>query len=455
MKYKPDCISIGLARTTLYSGLILFLNYCITTTANAQIVYASAINSGGVATIFYINLATCESCTISPASPNIGTEDFVMLPDGTHLNMDLGGIRRLEAPPSVNIIWQAGSPQGYSAAGQLAPNGLVYLVGPSGLATYNPANNTITLIGPWPAGVSNVYDIFYIDGVLYANGVNQSGNPILIEINVGNPAQSIFTPWSVGYTDGEGGNWNGDEGVFFADASHTIYFYNPQDGTVATICDIDTDFSIISLTTLPAGLPNYPCISGCNSDAGELAQGGPFNTCVNGILNIPAATQTVVDADDLLQYILFSNPADTAGSILAVSNTPAFSFAPPMQAGVTYYVAAVVGNAQNGSVDLNDPCLDFSNALEVIWQPLPTIQLAAPNSDVCAGGCRTLDVVLTGTGAFAVMGNLLSGGNVVGTFSETFGGNTGTLVLCVPGGTQPGPVTVQTTALTDAWCICE
>lgn len=455
MKRKQARISIGLLRATLYSVLVLFLNSGITTTANAQILYASAINSGGVATIFYINMATCASCIISPTSQNFGTEDFVMLPDGTHLNMDLGGIRRLEAPPSVDIIWQAGSPQGYATAGQLAPNGLVYLVGPSGLGSYNPTNNAITFIGIWPASVANVYDVFYIDGVLYANGVNQAGDPVLIEINVGNPAQSIVTPWSVGYTDGEGGNWNGDEGLFFADASHTIYFYNPQDGTVSTLCDIDTQFSIISLTTLPAGLPDYPCISGCNSDAGELAQSGPFNTCENSTLNVPAATQTVLEADDLLQYVLFSNPADTAGSIVAVSNTPAFSFAAPMQAGVTYYVAAVVGNALNGNVDLNDPCLDFSNALEVVWQPLPTIQLAAPNPDVCAGGCRTLDVALTGTGAFTIAGNLLSGGNVIGTFSETFGGNTGTLVLCVPGGTPQGPMTVQTTALTDAWCICE
>jgi hypothetical protein len=104
---------------------------------------------------------------------------------------------------------------------------------------------------------------------------------------------------------------------------------------------------------------------------------------------------------------------------------------------------------------LNDVCLDFSNALELIWQPLPTIQLAAPNPDLCAGDCRTLEVLLSGTGAFSVTGNLVSGGNVVGTFNETFGGNTGTISLCVPGGTPPGPVLVQPTVLTDAWCICE
>ena len=454
MKHQPALLSIVLLRKTLCAGLILLLNICTSTTVDAQIVYASAVNSAGVATIFYINLATCESCSVSPASPAIGTEDFVMLPDGTHLNIDAGGIRRLVAPPAVDVIWQTGNPDGYTA-GQLAPNGLVYLVGLSGLATYNPANNAIAFIGPWPASVGAVYDVFYIGGVLYANGLDQSGNFIRIQINTGNPAQSIITPWSVGYTDGEGGNWNGAPGLFFADGSHTIYFYNPQDGSTSTICDIDNQYAIISLTTLPAGLPNYPCIPVCSSDAGELAQGGPYNGCVNSTLNFSDATQTVLDADDLLQYVLFSNPADTAGSILAVSNTPEFNFAPPMQTGVAYYIAAMAGNDLNGNVDLNDPCLDFSNALEVVWQPLPSIQLAAPNLDLCAGDCRTLNAVLTGTATFAVTGNLLSGNNIIGTFSQAFNGNTGTLVICVPGNTPPGPVSVQTTSLTDAWCICE
>ncbi len=438
-----------------YTVLILVLNGSIITSTNAQILYANAVNSAGEAVILSIDVATCTFCFVSPVSPNIGTDDMVLLPDGTQLHIDAGGIRRLEIPPSVNIIWQTGNPQMF-VAGQLAPNGLVYLAGPSGLSTYNPANNTITFVGPWPANVIGVNDIFYIDGVLYVNGTDQSFNNIFIEVNVSNPSQSVTTPWIGTSTDGEGGNWNGVEGLFFADASQQIYFYNPQDGMISTLCEnIDVQFDILGLTTPPAGLPNFGCIPICASDAGELAPGGPFNTCINSTLNIPAATQTMLDADDLLQYVLFSNPADTAGSILAISDTPEFNFAPPMQTGVTYYVAAVAGNDLNGNVDLNDSCLDFSNALEVVWQPLPGIQLAAPNPNLCAGDCRTLNVVLTGTGSFTVSGNLVSGGTVIGTFNETFGGNTGTITLCAPGGTPPGPVTVQPTILTDAWCICE
>lgn len=441
-------------RKILCAGLALLLSACISTGVKAQIVYASAVDVSGNAAFFYINLATCESCIVSPVSPNHGTQDIVMLPDGTSLNIDASGIRRLEAPPSVDIIWQTGNPDGY-LAGQLAPNGLVYLIGPNGLASYNPVNNNITFIGPWPADVAVVSDVFYINGVLYANGLDQDLNAILIQINVSNPAQSAISPWTGGYTDGEGGNWNGTPGLFFADASHTIYFFNPQDGSTSTICDIDNQYAIISLTTLPPGLPNYPCIPVCNTDAGELAQGGPYNNCINSTLNFPDATQTELDADDLLQYVLFSNPADTAGSILAVSNTPEFNFAAPMQTGVTYYVAAVAGNALGGNVDLDDPCLDFSNALQVVWRPLPGIQLTAPGSDLCAGDCRTLNVALTGTATFAVTGNLLSGNDIIGSFSQSFSGNTGVLTICVPGDAQPGPVSVQTTSVADAWCVCE
>lgn len=139
--------------------LLLCLLGGVSSEVGAQILYATAVNSGGVAIILRVNVATCEVCEVGPASPNIGTEDLVLLPDGTTLNIDAGGIRRLEAPPSVDIIWQTGNPQGY-LSGQLAPNGLVYLVSPAGLAAYNPANNSITFIGPWPASVGGVGDIF-------------------------------------------------------------------------------------------------------------------------------------------------------------------------------------------------------------------------------------------------------------------------------------------------------
>ncbi len=433
---------------------VLFLfSWMDATQLRAQILYGSAINSGDQATVFYIDMATCESCFITQTSPNFGIADIVFLNDGSTLNISPTTISLIPPPPAVNITWQTSNPQEYTA-GQLAPNGLVYLVGENGLAQYNPANNAITFLGPWPAAVVPVYDIFYIDGILYANGTDGVGS-ILIEINVSNPALSILLPTALLYTDGEGGNWNGVEGLFFADASHTIYFFDPNDESIQTICDIDTDYSIISLTTLPAPLPGYPCIPSCVSDAGVLPQTGPFDVCTNNTFNFSPTTQTTLDANDILQYVLFSDLTDTIGSIIATSDTPQFDFLPTMQTGVTYYVAAVVGNALGSNVDLNDPCVDFSNAIEITWLPLPSVQLSLTTTEICAGNVIPVSFEFMGTPPFTVVGQLLSGSTVVSTFNINSQNFTTTELIFVPSGTPIGTITVQTTLLTDGGCTCQ
>jgi len=439
-----------------FRSLLVLLCVALTIpgTLSGQTIYASAINTSGIATLFSIDLATCSSCIISPTSINYGIEDIVFLPDGTLLNIDAGGLRKVQAPPSTTIIWQTGNPQNYTS-GQLAPNGLVYLVGAQGLASYNPSNNTISSIGPWPSSVAFVFDIFYIDGILYANGFDQSFDGILIEINVSTPVQSIVTPFSLGETHGEGGNWNGTEGLFYADASHTIYFYNPQNESSITLCDIDFNYSILGITSLPPGLPIPTCQTGCISNAGALSTGGPYSPCQNSTFSFSTQSQPVLDSDDLLQYIFFSNPLDTLGSILATSSSPSFNFVAPMQLGTNYYVAAIVGNALNGGIDINDPCLSISNALQLTWKPLPTALLSSPTTDWCAGNCQNLTVTMTGTSVFTLSGNLLSAGNTISTFNASYTQNTGLLNICVPAGTPAGALTVQITSLIDAWCICE
>jgi hypothetical protein len=159
----------------------------------------------------------------------------------------------------------------------------------------------------------------------------------------------------------------------------------------------------------------------------------------------------VMGGNDLLQFILFSNPADTLGSILAVSNTPVFEFDPAtMQAGVTYYVAAIAGSNVGGNVNLNDPCLSISNAAQVTWRLLPTVQLSVNNPEVCEGGCRTILAVFTGTPPFELtVSNPYSGSQTV-----TFGSTTGTFQVCIPPGAPEGPFTLQAVSLSDQFCTC-
>jgi hypothetical protein len=399
-------------------------------------------------------LATCTFCAVTPPSNNIGTVDLICLPDGNHLHIRgvvQNGLRRLLPPPSVQIVWQVNNPQAY-LSGQLAPNGLVYLAGTFGLGTFNPATNTVVYVGDWPGSFNTVEDIFYINGVLYGKAsATPNGNPVLVQIDVVNPSNSVIIgPFFV--TGGaEGGVWNGVTGVFYSDIAlaHDIYFYNPDDGTSTLICDTPPGIGVFGLSFPPPGLPEYDCI--CTTDAGVLPQAGPFNVCTNNTLNFSAATQTNLDPNDVLRYVLFSNLADTAGSIVATSATPSFVFDPAaMQTGVTYYIAAMAGDELNGDVDLNDPCLDFSNALEVIWRPLPTVAFSLAGSpDVCPGGCRTVTATFTGTPPF-----ILAYTTPAGSFTQTFAGNMGSFQVCVPAGTPPGALTVQATSLTDAWCAC-
>jgi len=167
--------------------------------------------------------------------------------------------------------------------------------------------------------------------------------------------------------------------------------------------NINTTISTLKVEdVIFSGIPNgvifslFFCSSCCETNAG-LISASPLNLCPGNNATVPPAFQTLLESDDILQYILFSNPNDTLGSIVATNNTPSFSFNPAtMQTGVTYYIAAIAGNNLNGNVDLTDPCLDISNAIQVTWQPLPAVTFSVANPDVCAGDCTTVTANFTG-----------------------------------------------------------
>jgi hypothetical protein len=406
--------------------------------------------------MFQINLATCEFCLVATLTNVFNANNAAaILTDGNVVTTD-GGLIRLYDPPNPNAIATLNLlPQGFATSGVvLSPGGVVYVSGisPAGLGIYDPASNTFTDIGGWPAGIQGVLDMFYWNGQLYGLAF-QGGLPYLLAIDVSDPAASTIVAPITGATGAVGVAAIPGVGIFLAtDTDDAIYSLDLNTGAATFECSFLTQFEILGLTVAPPGAPAFSCV--CTTNAGTLPMQPLQNICVNTQLTLPVASGTVLDNNDLLQYILFSNPADTAGSIVAVSNTPSFSFAPPMQTDVTYYVATMAGNDLNGTVDLNDPCLDFSNALQVIWRPLPEVSFTAINQDLCPADCRTLTVNLVGTPPFTLSGTVQLNGNQVGTFSQNYNGLTGTLEICAPAGVSPGSLVVQVTSLTDAWCTC-
>lgn len=230
-------------------------------------------------------------------------------------------------------------------------------------------------------------------------------------------------------------------------------------GTVSSWSDLVINETISSITidnvyliSIPYGInfDFFICCSGCLTNAGQISA-AVLNVCPGSQAVVPAATQTFLQSGDLLNYILFSNPNNTLGSILATSASPAFSFNPAtMQPNVTYYIAAIAGNNLNGTVDLNDPCLDISNAIPVTWRPAPTVSLSVGNPNFCQGACNTVTALFTGTPPF----NLTYTSPVGGAATQTFTQNNGTFQICVPANASVGNFTVQATGLIDTWCPC-
>jgi hypothetical protein len=193
-----------------------------------------------------------------------------------------------------------------------------------------------------------------------------------------------------------------------------------------------------------------PDCSPCTTDAGVIA-GSAISICDDAAANFAAPTQTNLEADDLLQYILFTDLSDTLGSIVATSNTPIFSFNPiSLQYDVEYYAAAIAGNGINGNVDLSDPCLDISNAIPIIWRTPLTVAFSVVDPSLCAGDCVDILVTLTGLPPFDLTYSLPLGGVQTEMFTE----NNGVLLICLPENTPPGNLVLQALSLTNDYCAC-
>jgi hypothetical protein len=236
--------------------------------------------------------------------------------------------------------------------------------------------------------------------------------------------------------------------------SVTVVSYSPPLLSPSTNTNAPNDNATASLADIGISLSTTDRCNGpscCITDAGTMS-GNNQSLCANQVANFTHNGNQVLDANDLLRFILFSNPADTAGSIIATSNTPSFTFNPAtMQTGVTYYIAAMAGNGVNGNVDLNDPCLDFSNAIQLIWRPLPSVTFSVANPNVCAGGCTNVTASFTGISPFTL--TYTTPGS--GPQTQTFSGNTGTFQVCVPAGAPAGSFQIAATKVVDAWCTCE
>jgi hypothetical protein len=413
---------------------------------NGPILYG--ITSGGA--LYKVDVMNCTACPIADFAGNGVPYDVLVLPNGDVLVQSAFGLYRYTLPSNAPIWTETNT---VYAGSVLAPNGTIYLARsfPTyGLATYDPATNTITYIGDWPPGMQ-IDEFFYQNGVLYGFGV-QSGSGVLVEINTTNPGLStvIYSGLNIG---GGGTTNNGYSTANSVLAGDILEQYNVITNTFDFVCDLDifimgsNGFS--GLSDLPAGAPEAPCL--CITFAGTVNT-TTFNVCVPGSVTVPYNSDATLDGNDILRYILFSDPADTLGSIIVQSSSATIDFNPAtMQTGVTYYLATIAGDNLNGSVDLDDPCLDISDeAAQVTWRPQAAVVFNVGNPNICVGKCTTVTATFTGTPPFTLTYTVF--GNTV---TETFNSNSGSFEVCVPAGAVQGGIILSAVGLEDAWCACQ
>ena len=405
--------------------------------------YAMSSSPGPV---YKIDLMTCEVCPVFyPAGLNFAISDLLVLPNGNILVVTSSGLNLFD-PPNVNAIWSNNEVYGGAI---LSPGGLIYLCrgtgATAGLYIFDPITLTTTLVGFWPANFF-VTEMYYEGGILYgiAREGNNNNDVRLLQINVNNPDQSTVVVNNPVLTLLGGSTSQGYTTAFGNNSS--LGQYNLNTNTVTTLCGLPTPIN--GLSDLPAGVAELPCA--CTTDAGSINSNN-YNICASGSVTVSYNGNAVLDGNDVLRYILFSNLNDPLGSIIVQSTSPTIAFNPAtMQAGVTYYLATLAGNNLNGNVNVNDPCADVSNTAQVTWRPNPSVALSVNQSEVCAGQCAVVTALFTGTPPFT-----LTYSSPAGVQTQTFANANSSFNVCLPGNSPPGNFVVQATALTDAFCACQ
>ncbi|MFN0217127.1 MAG: gliding motility-associated C-terminal domain-containing protein [Saprospiraceae bacterium] len=204
----------------------------------------------------------------------------------------------------------------------------------------------------------------------------------------------------------------------FATQTYTLTFdigNGAQANPTYTVLGIQGSFSDTTFTSISyPGTQPYSAIianpTGCTTTLSGMAacvcatNAGTLSSPTNGCL--PAGTVTAqpvgnqsLDANDILVYVLCTDPAILPMGILAQSNLPDFGFQAGMTAGITYYIVAIAGNGINGMVDLTDPCISFSAGVPVIFHFQPSA-LIVGDITLCEGDDASFQVQLAGVGPY-------------------------------------------------------
>jgi gliding motility-associated-like protein len=132
----------------------------------------------------------------------------------------------------------------------------------------------------------------------------------------------------------------------------------------------------------------------------------PLLLCENDIISVTANGDEILDADDVLSYVIHGNADNTLGLVYAISDVPTWDIQTDLvipgflEYGVEYYVSAVAGdNDGSGIVDLGASFISVSEGMPFIIYETPTASISG-SAAICEDELTDLTIDFTGTGPY-------------------------------------------------------
>ncbi len=431
------------------SYALFFLLLCLAPKAlQAQNVLYSTFSDDD---IYSINLATCETTLV--ASPNISevTMDIWQMQNGLIYIMSSGSGTNLwvhdPSTGSTTLLISAIPGFPFSMFGL---NDSILLINTAGsLYSYNINQNTNTLLGPLP--VLNNGEIFEYNGQLYAQNI---GYMYELELNPPQITQvGPLIPASYPIIE--------VCGTLFSFGDTGASEFNFSNYTDNNLCFVPLS-GLGNINVAPDPFNNSGPRCNCTTESGNFT--GPngiynyntFTACGTNPITLNFDNTQVLDGDDNLVFVLatVNNATNVVQyDILQTYDQSIITFVPGVTQPNTWYsVYAIAGNADGSSVDLNDPCLDVSQAAGVYWYAGPTVSFDG-GLPFCGGGCQNITATFTGIQPFNLTYSVSFGGGPPQTFNQVFNSSSAAIQICPPAGFS-GSIQVQATNLSDAKCPC-
>lgn len=208
-------------------------------------------------------------------------------------------------------------------------------------------------------------------------------------------------------------------GTLTQQSGETIFLSDPLDPSAVVTVTVDD-----AAHCFPINFTIDPFTCPILTDAGTVVV-TPQLLCESGIINLTPNGDEVLDANDVLSYVIHSSNTSTLGLVYAISDTPSWNIQNDLvipgflEFGVEYYVSTVAGDDDgSGIVDLGAAFVSVSVGMPFTIYQTPTATISG-TAEICENELTDLSIDFTGSGPYS-FSYVLNGDPL----SETFVGPT-------------------------------